>query len=58
VIRDGALFGLMVAAALTLGAAAGLSCYDTSKPAPPCTVSGGDGCYPLVHDAKKQDGGR
>jgi hypothetical protein len=55
VIRYGVLFGFLVA--LAFGAAAG-ACYDTTKKAPPCTVNGGDGCYPLVHDAKKPDGGR
>lgn len=36
----------------------GLGCYDTTKPAPPCTVSGANGCYPLVHDRTAPDGGR
>lgn len=44
--------------ACLLAGLAGLSCYDTTKPAPPCTVSGADGCYPLVHDQRAPDGGR
>lgn len=53
--RAALIFGLVC----MLAGIVGLSCYDTTKPPPPCTVGGGDGCYPLVHDMKRSnDGGQ
>lgn len=50
-----AALGLLTACAvLALG-----GCYDTTKPAPPCTVnSPNPGCPDWPHDQRRPDGGR
>lgn len=56
VIRLALLYGFMVALGFGAGAAA---CYDTTAPAPPCTVnSSNPACYPFPHDMQAPDAGR
>lgn len=56
-IRDGLLFGILVAAALSLGAAVG--CYATTGPVPSCAANPYQPqCPPPIHDERKPDGGR
>lgn len=47
---------MVLGLACILAGAIGLGCYETTGPVHPCTL-GGEGCYPLVHDAKAPDGG-
>lgn len=55
-------FGALILAMVALPVLAGLtalSCYDTSKPTPPCSVnSPNPGCPGWPHDMRAPDAGR